>query len=229
MDFVSADEERNADAPLRPRLAATKIVTNFLLLAREQRVANLVFATGSYGGNTSALSGSARWDTSTSDPVQNILDAIESCFVRPTHIVFGGQVWPKFVNNPAGRAYITGRAATAGGPVPFLFDEAAVERAFGLRVVVGRAKFNNANEGAAVSSTYLWGKSVALIRVEPQPDARATETFGYTFRFGPWVNQVIPDLIPGREGGNYIKIAHSDDEEVIGGGNVGYLYTTVIS
>lgn len=229
MDFVSFEEEANADAPLRPRLAAAKILMNVLMLARESRVATLMFGSSNYGSNTSALAGANRWDTATSDPVADLLTAKEACFVEPTHVIFGGQVWPKFQNNPSVKAYITGRAATSGGPVPFLMDEGAVERAFGLKVLVGRAKYNTANEGATPSYSYLWGKSVALVRIEPNPSPRSSSMFGCTFRFGSLVNQVIPDLIPGREGGNYIKVAHSDAEVALAGGNAGYLYTTVIS
>jgi hypothetical protein len=37
------------------------------------------------------------------------------------------------------------------------------------------------------------------------------------------------DGMPGRAGGTYIKVAHSDDDEIVGGSNVGYLYTTVVA
>ena len=99
------------------------------------------------------------------------------------------------------------------------------------RVVVGRAKYNSAQEGLTAVSDYVWGKSAALLRVEPNPDPLMTETFGYTYRFGgkAYRNEVIPDRLGGAMGGQYIKLSTFEDDVVIGGANTGYLLTTVIS
>ena len=232
MDFVSNDEIANADAPLQPKVEAVEIVTNFLMLARESRVASAVFGAGNYGANTAALAGASRWDTSTSDPVQAIEDAIESCFVRPTHLVLGGQVWPKLRTNPAVKGYIQSRAGTSAGVIPMQVELATVAELIGVeRVVVGRAKYNSAQEGLAVSSDYVWGKSAALLRVEPNPDPLMTETFGYTYRYGgkAYRNEVIPDRLGGAMGGQFIKLSTFEDDVVIGGANTGFLMTTVIS
>lgn len=230
MDFVSNDEIANADAPLQPKIYAQDIVMNFLMLAREKRVADVVFNASNYGSNTAALSGSDRWDTSTSDPIQKIEDAIESCFVRPNTLVLGAQVWIKLRNNPKVLQYILSRASTTAGDVPLRVNEQLFAEAFGLdNVVIGRAKYNSAAEGAAVSSNYLWGKSAALIRVEKTPSPRATRTFGYTFRFGTIETREIVDNLRGVRGGVFIKTSHSDSEFVIGGGDTGFLYTTVVS
>lgn len=230
MDFVSNDEIANADAPLQPKVIAQDVVLNFLMLAREIRVANKVFGSANYGANTAALAGADRWDTSTSDPIQKIEDAIEACFVRPNVMVIGAQAWIKLRNHPAMLQYILSRAATTAGTVPLRVNEQLVADAFGLdKVVIGRAKYNSAAEGASANSSYVWGKSCALIRVEPNPSPRATATFGYTFRFGAMETREIPDLLRGVRGGSFIKVSHSDDERVLGGANTGFLYTTVVS
>lgn len=230
MDFVSNDEIANADAPLQPKVEAVEIVTNFLMLARESRVASAVFGAGNYGANTAALAGAARWDTSTSDPVQAIEDAIESCFVRPTHLVLGGQVWPKLRNHPKFLQYILSRASTASGDVPLRVSEQLIADAFGLEgCIVGRAKSVTSVEGQSVTTGYLWGKSAALIRVEKSPSARKTQCFGYTFRFGSFETREIVDNVRGVRGGVFEKVSHSDAETIIGGANAGYLFTSVIS
>jgi len=230
MDFVSNDEIANADAPLQPKQIATEIVTNFLMLGREKRVADVVFGSGNYGSNTAALAGADRWDVSTSDPVQKIEDAIEACFVRPTHLVLGAQTYIKLRNHPKMLQYILSRASTTAGDVPLRVNEQLIAEAFGLEgCVVGRAKYASNAEGATAASSYLWGKSAALIRVEPNPSPRATQCFGYTFRFGTMETREIPDLLRGVRGGSFIKVSHSDDEVVIGGANAGYLYTTCVS
>lgn len=230
MDFVSNDEIANADAPLQPKVEAVEIVTNFLMLARESRVASAVFGAGNYGANTAALAGTSRWDTSTSDPVQAIEDAIESCFVRPTHLVLGGQVWPKLRNHPKFLQYILSRASTASGDVPLRVSEQLIADAFGLEgCIVGRAKSVTSVEGQSVTTGYLWGKSAALIRVEKSPSARKTQCFGYTFRFGSFETREIVDNVRGVRGGVFEKVSHSDAETIIGGANAGYLFTSVIS
>ena len=230
MDFVSNDEIANADAPLQPKVEAVEIVTNFLMLARESRVASAVFGAGNYGANTAALAGAGRWDTSTSDPVQAIEDAIESCFVRPTHLVLGGQVWPKLRNHPKFLQYILSRASTASGDVPLRVSEQLIADAFGLEgCIVGRAKSVTSVEGQSVTTGYLWGKSAALIRVEKSPSARKTQCFGYTFRFGRFETREIVDNVRGVRGGVFEKVSHSDAEAIIGGANAGYLFTSVIS
>lgn len=230
MDFVSNDEIANADAPLQPKVEAVEVVTNFLQLARESRVASVVFGSANYGSNTAALAGADRWDTSTSDPVQKIEDAIESCFVRPTHIVLGAQVWTKLRNHPKFLQYILSRASTASGDVPLRVSEQLIADAFGLEgCIVGRAKSVTSVEGQSVTTGYLWGKSAALIRVEKSPSARKTQCFGYTFRFGSFETREIVDNVRGVRGGVFEKVSHSDAETPIAGGNAGYLFTTVVS
>ena len=230
MDFISIDEELNADVPLSPRMDVTEILTNYLHLAREIRVAAKVFGSGNYGANTAALAGADRWDTSTSDPVQAIEGAIESCFVRPTHLVLGGQVWTKLRNHPKFLQYILSRASTASGDVPLRVSEQLIADAFGLEgCIVGRAKSVTSVEGQSVTTGYLWGKSAALIRVEKSPSARKTQCFGYTFRFGRFETREIVDNVRGVRGGVFEKVSHSDAETIIGGANAGYLFTSVIS
>jgi hypothetical protein len=159
MDFVSNDEIANADAPLQPKIYAQDIVMNFLMLAREKRVADVAFASGNYGANTAALSGADRWDVATSDPIQKIEDAIESCFVRPNTMVIGAQVWIKLRNHPKVLQYILSRATTTMGDVPLRVNEQLFAEAFGLdNVVIGRAKYNSAREGASASSDAVAGQ-----------------------------------------------------------------------
>lgn len=229
-DFISTDEEINADAPLSPRMDVTEILTNYLLLARELRVATVVFNSSNYGANHQALSGTAQWDQSTSDPVANIDSALRAPLVRPNTMVIGEEAYDALRSNPKLLQYVLSRAGTRSGPVPMRPDEQMIADAFRLdRVVVGTAIYNTAAEGASASYSRVWGKSCALIRVEDRPSPRRTATFGYSFRFGAMETSTFYDGMPGRAGGTYIKVAHSDDDEIVGGSNVGYLYTTVVA
>ena len=230
MDFISTDEEINADSPLQPRADVTEILTNYLLLAREKRIADIVFAGANYGSNTAALSGTDRWDNASSDPVSKILDALRTPLVRPDTMVIGVEAWDSLRTNAALLQYVLSRASTANGATPLMLDEATVASAFRLRqVLVGEAIYNSAAEGASDSFARLWGKSCALIRVEDRPSPRRTQTFMYSMRFGAMETSTFYEGLPGRAGGTYVKVAHSDADEIVGGANTGYLYTTVVS
>ena len=251
MDFVSYDEIANADAPLAPQQSSVEITTNFILLAREIRAANATFSTGNFpGGQNSSLTGSSKWDQfATSDPVNDIETAIEQCLVRPNALVIGAQAWIKLRQHPKLTQFIVARATAGGKDTPMRVTAQMVAEAFELdEVIIGRAKYISTAEGLTKTYSYVWGKHAALIRIEPQPDRRKTETFAYTFRFsGGGVNvpglggptnggfevRQIPDQIPGRSGGIWNKVAHADIEQIIGLNastmGVGYLYQNVVS
>lgn len=231
MDFISVDEEMNADVPLNPRMDVTEILTNYLLLAREIRVAAKVFGSSNYGSNTAALSGADRWDVTTSDPVAKINTALRvPNGARPDTMVIGEEAWDALRVHPKVLQYVLSRASSASGATPLMVEPSTVAAMFRLReVIVGEAIYNAANEGAAASYSRVWGKSCALIKVESQPSRRRTRTFGYSFRFGQMETYSIFAELPGRAGGTYVKVSHSDDDAIVGGSAVGYLYTTVVS
>lgn len=237
LDPTPLETFANADAPLNPRLLSAMVVESFLDLAREVRVANVVFSAANYGTNTTALSGSSRWDNASSDPVAAILTTKEQIFADANVLVLGGQVWPALRTNPNVIKYITSRASTNIGAVPatmqlqFFAEMLEVDA-----VVVGRAKYVTSNEGAAsITTDYIWGKSAALLRVEPQPNPRATSCFGYTYRWGEraYRHEVITDLMAGGMGVEYLKLSHYDAEVALGASAAAnpaaYLWTTVIS
>ena len=219
----------NADAPLQPRIDVTEILTNYLMLAREKRIADIVFGQANYGSNTAALSGGDQWNQSTSDPVANILYAIKTPTVKPNTMVIGWEAYDALRTNPG--AAVRALARLDGlGATPLMVDETTLAAMFRLnRVIVGEAKYNTAAEGAAASMGYLWGKFCALIRVEPSPSPRRTQTFGYTMRFGAMETSTFfegkarsrrRDLRQGRS---------LRRRRIVGGEHTGYLWRTVVS
>lgn len=233
VDYIPQEILDDADSTaLKSTAIYMAILRSFMDLAREVNVAAEVFGASNYGTNTTALSGADRWDNPSSDPIQQLLQYKESVFSTPNVLVMGGQVWPQLMTNPAVKGYISGRASTKSGAVPMQVALETIAELVGVdKVIVGRAKYNSAQEGLTAVSDYVWGKSAALLRVEPNPDPLMTETFGYTYRFGgkAYRNEVIPDRLGGGMGGQYIKLSTFEDDVVIGGANTGYLLTTVIS
>mgnify|MGYP001560667498 CR=1 FL=1 len=234
-DFVPSDVMSNADAPLRPLADSTETLMDRLLLAREFRVATLVGATGSYGGNTVSLSGAQKWSNPASDPVADIETALATAGLNamPNTMVLGKAAYDALRRHPALERYILSRSSTRMGAVGFRVDEQMIADAFGLdKVYVGKARYNSANPGATVTNTYIWGDVCALIRVEARPSANRTATFAYTFRFSPSGGSAIEtrtwfDQAPGVRGGNWVKVTHSDTEKLVAGSNAGYLINDI--
>lgn len=230
MDFVSLDDQLNADTPLDPMVTSLEVVQGFLGLAREVRVAGKAFNSANYGSNHEALGAPDRWDNPASDPVAKILAKMQVPLVEPDTMVISRLGWNALRTHPKVIQYVIGRAATKNGTTPLIPDQEMIAAAFGLKqILVGNAIYNSAVEGQTFAVSRVWGKSCALIRVETQPNARRTQTFGYTFRFGQIEVRSIWSELPGRAGGTYLKVTHADDEKIVGGGYVGYLLETIIS
>lgn len=233
VDYIAQETLDNADSSaLKTTALYMAVLKSFMDLAREFGVAALAFAAASYGSNTTALAGADRWDNASSDPIAQLLQYKEAVLTKVNTLVLGGQVWNALQTNPAVKGYITGRAGTINGPIPMQVMMDTIAQLVGVeKVLVGGARYNSAAEGATAVSAYVWGKSAALLRVEPNPDPIMTSTFMYTYRFGgrAYRNEIIPDRLGGAMGGQYIKLSTIEDDVVIGGANTGYLLTTVIS
>ncbi len=219
MDFVPADVEASADAPLRPLMDATEILTERLILAREYRVAAAFADTANYGSSTSDLTGS-EWTLSGSNPVKVIEDAIEGMIIDPDTLTLGVEVWNALKRHPAMERYILSRASTSAGASPLVVTPELMAQAFGLRqVLVGRAKYNTAQAGATVSQAHVWGRIAVLSKAELRPAAQRTENFMYTFRYRaggstPFETRQWFDNSIGVRGGTWVKVTHSDAEKV---------------
>jgi hypothetical protein len=243
-DYVPQSTIDNADSPLNPLVDSTEYLNSILRLAREKRVADIVFLAGSYGANTSALSGGTRWDTSTGVPISDIMTAMSAMTMAPTIAVIGEQAFMKFINNAEVKGFFTSRAGSALGATPFFMDAETLGRALMLKkFLVGRAKYNSANDGQAASivGNFIWGKGLALLHV-PQSLGVRTASFGITFRWvgarnvggstvgGPFVTRSWFEPNLGAWGAHAVQVAHADTEVNIDAtGATGYYYSTVIS
>lgn len=245
MDFTSRDTELNADQPLDPLADSTELTMNFMHLMREVRVAALVFATASYGTNTAALAGTARFDDYVnSDPIGKIELAIDTPLVRPNRMVLGRKTYrvlrqhPKLVQHVISRSEYAreaqGRSSMQG--TPLRVNAQMIAEAFELdRVIVPDSRYNTAADGATAAFSRIWDEDkLAVLRVEETPAPRRVQTFGYTFRFKGDSGQGVDvqqwfDQRSGVRGGTWVKVGMSDDEKLVAGANAGYLYTTVVS
>ena len=66
------------------------------MIAREKRAADLVFDRKGYpDSNRTTLAGNSQWsaDHVDSDPIDDIVGAMEGMVVPPTHLLLGSAVW----------------------------------------------------------------------------------------------------------------------------------------
>ncbi len=227
-DWLPEEVIENADVPLQPEVDTNDYLNLLLDIAQENRVANVVFNAANYSStNQLTLSGTSQWSSSGSTPINDILNAIESCFMRANTLVFGIQTWMALRTNPqildAVKAATRLQAAEGGmatrDEVASLFE---VDQ-----VLVGRARYNTAKQGQTPSFARLWGKHAAALHVEKNPGIRSI-TFGATF--SEMRRQTQRDFDPKRgiKGAHYLKVAWNSAEIVIAN-DVGYFVQNAVA
>jgi len=214
-EFVSNAEKENADMPLDPERDALDFLMELLVLAREKRCADLVFAAGTYpAANKTLLAGVNQWsDETNSNPITNIMTGLDAAFMRPNIAVFGAESWMSLRKHPKILDAVKGatRSQGAKGGIASREDVAAL---FELDAVyVGRSRRNTAKKGQAASYGRLWGKHAALLHVKQGLSPRSI-SFGCAFQ--EMKSTVSKWEVPGRgvKGGTMVKVAWNMDEKI---------------
>ena len=209
-----------------PEGRAAEVLTDLILLDREVRTANLVFALNTYAStNRTTLSGTSQWsDTANSDPVTALENAIDGMILKPNKLVLGRAVWtqlkrhPKVVTAVLGSANSTGRVTKQG-----LADILEIQE-----VVVGEGWVNTARKGQTASLARAWGKHASLLYVNPQADTERGVTFGLTAQFGKRIGARLEDPNIGLDGGVAIRVGERVKELVIAN-TAGYFFQNAIA
>lgn len=198
---VSDRDRANADGPLNLDVDLTEDLTQRILIRREFDVAQLCFTTTTWGNNATVASASA-WDTSTSNPMVDVMSATTSIlrngFVRPNRAVMGNEPFSRLKVNSAttDRIKYTSRDIITEEIMASLFDLD--------RVLVGRSARVTSAEGAAETTGFIWG-SDCLVYFAPGAPALRTPAAGYIltvggrFRTKRWREEKI--------GGDYIEVS----------------------
>ena len=227
-DWLPQETIDNADAPLQPEIDTNDFLNMLLDIAQEKRVADLVFAAATYpAGNKVQLSGTAQWGESADDPINNVLTAVETCFVRANTLTFGQEAWLKFRQLAEVLDAVKSSTRYQGSPgglatkteVAGLFD---VEK-----VIVGRARYISTKEGQTPTYTRLWGKHCAALHVVPSPGIK-TVTFGGTIAEMLKRTQRDFDIKRGTKGAHFIKVAWNSDEKIIAN-DLGYFIEDAVA
>jgi len=221
-DFIADRVRDNADNPLDMDVDTTEGLTELIQLGREKRVSDIVFGAANYGSQTFALTGASRWDDyAGSDPIGDVRTAKSVVHAAsgkmPNTMVIGYQAFLKLLDHPdvLERIKYTQKGLVTADLLAALFE---VDK-----ILVGKALYDTTQEGVAESLSYVWGKSVALLYVQPSPGLKKV-SFGYQFqsrgfRTKKWRQE-------GRDG-DFIEAGEIRDEHIVAAAT-GYLYTTVI-
>jgi hypothetical protein len=229
-DIPQADIDNAAGTPIDPKEKATEQVTDLVLLDREVRVANTVFATGSYAAaNRVTLSGTSQWsDYTNSNPISAILTAMDGMIVRPNIMVIGRAVWTVLSQHPKviAAAYPLGGNASVGGKV--VSREALASLLELDEIIVGEGFVNTAAKGQTPALARVWGKHAALLTRNPNATTSQGVTFGVTAQWGERIAATIEDAHIGLRGGETVRVGESVRELVIAN-DAGYFFQNAVA
>ncbi len=180
---------------------ATMLTSELVALAREKRVADKVFAAGTYGAsNKTTLVGNDQWsDYTNSDPVDKMLESLDPLLVRPNIAVFGRSVWTKLRKHPKVVAKVFGSSNTTG-----LVTRQALAEALELdEIIIGTPFYNSAKPGQTESYAELWGKHAAFLY---RATGQSEMTFGFTAEFGARRVMTAEDPRAGIDGSTIVRV-----------------------
>lgn len=220
------DIENARNSGYDPEGRAAEVLTDLILLDREVRTANLLFALSTYAStNRTTLSGTSQWsDMTNSDPITVLENAIDGLLLKPNKLAMGRAVWTQFKRHPKvvaavlGSANATGRVTKQG-----VADILEIQE-----VVVGEGWVNTARKGQTATMARAWGKHAALLYVNPTADTDRGVTFGITAQFGTRIGARLEDNNIGLDGGVAIRVGERLKELVVAN-TAGYFFQNAIA
>ncbi|MBQ4419613.1 MAG: hypothetical protein II870_08260 [Synergistaceae bacterium] len=206
-----------------PQQKAVEFLTELLTLAREQRVAQLVFNAAVYTSQVKQLENAEKFDNDASDPIDTIIQAMDVPFFRPNTVVMGREVFSALSRHPKVLRTVYPNADGNG-----IINAQQLTTILNVdRVLVGEARLNLAKRGGTNIQS-VWGNNVALLYIDPKAGVQDVPTFGFTAEYGNREGRVISDPNVGRKGANRVKVSESINE-LIAAPDLGYLLQNVIA
>lgn len=182
-DDVPKDDIDNATGMKHDPIAqASQGIARQNALAREKRVADLVFDASAYGAaNKKTLAGTEQFDHADCDAVEIITNALDAPAMRPTHLALSRHGWSGLSRNKAILQSVNRNAGDAG-----IARRRDVADLFELEdIYVGDAWYNTAKKGKTASLSRLWGKHALLFyKDESMTSTESGITFGFTAAWG---------------------------------------------
>ncbi len=205
---------------------STVQLTDYILLAREKRATDLVFAAASYpAGNKVQLAGNSQWsDFTNSDPIGDIMAGLDACLIRPNIGVFGQSTWSKLSQHPDILKAVHGTSGDKG-----IARRQAVADLFEFEeILVGAARLSTAKKGQAAALSRVWGSHAAFHFRDRNADTRNGITFGYTAQWGSRIAGQEADSKIGLRGGVRVRVGESVKELIVAG-QAGYFVEDAVA
>ena len=210
-----------------PEAHAAATLTGAVQLAREVRVAGVVFNPATYAPERRKVlaGGSQLSDFTNSDPIELIEEALEGTLVfRPNALVMGKSVWSKLRRHPVLVNAIRGNLTDKG-----LITRAEFTELFEIKkLLVGESYVNTAKKGQDAVLSRCWGKHIAALYITPAATTTEGVTFGLTAQLGNKIAGRIEDPDIGLEGGYRIRSGERVKELVVAK-DVGYLIQNAVA
>ncbi len=227
-DLIPDDDIRNIPPGVSdPRDRSVMTLTDLLTIGREKRVADLVLNADTYADASKVtLSGNDQWSSghASSDPVEDILNAIDAMIVAPTHLVMGSSVWLKLRSHKK-----IARAVNATSGDVAIAARRAIADLFELEdIVVGQSRINTAAQGQPPSLDRIWGKSALLYRRSPAPDPMGPPQLGVTASYRGLEVYTRFEGARGARGLHRIRVVDSCEEQILAPA-AGYLIRNAVA
>lgn len=226
-DAIPDDDIRNRPPNVTdPRDRSTMMLTDLLMIAREQRAANLAFDAATYPTtNKVTLAGNDQWsaDHADSNPVADILAASDGMLLQPNRLLLGSAVWLKLRTHKTILKSINRNTGDTG-----IATKGQVEDLFEMEIVIGQARLNTARPGKVPSLARVWGKHALLYHASPNAATDGMPTFGITASYRGREVMTGFDAKIGARGSHGIRVVDSTEEKVIAPA-AGYLFKNAVA
>ncbi len=225
-DAIPLTDMDAAPAGYDPVGHSVMTITHLIMLDREIRVANLVFAAATYLANRKIqLSGTSQFsDFANSDPIGVISDGLDSCIIRPNVMTIGREAFSKLVQHPDIVKAAHGNSGDKG-----YAKRQDIADLFELdKVVVGEGYVNTAKKGQPVSLARVWGKHVSLLYTGTGDGGQEEAVFGFTAQYGDRLAGRRDDPDIGMRGGVRVRVGESV-AEVISAADLGYFIEDAVA
>lgn len=226
-DAIPQDDINNAPTNYNPLNRAAEGLMDLVLLDREVRTANLVFDATKYNAaNKVALAGGDQFnDFVASDPIEVIMDALDSMILRANVAVFGRAVFSALARHPKVVKAVHGNSGDSG-----IATRRQIAELFELEdVLVGEAFLNTAKKGETTALARAWGKHASLIYRDRMAGPLGSRmAFGLTAEYGSRVAGSVPDRNIGLRGGQMVR-AGETVKELITSDRLGYFIQNAVA
>lgn len=225
-DPIPNADIKNAPENYDPIGRSTTGLTDIILLDREVRTAGLVFNAANYpAANKKTLSGTSQWnDYANSDPLTELMMALDSLIMRPNIMTIGREAFTKLIMHPIIVKAMHGNSGDSGVATrQFLADLLELDE-----VLVGEGYVNTARKGQTTSMQRVWGKHCSLIYRDELAGVDRGTTFGFTAQFGDRISGAQEDGDIGMRGGMRNRVGESV-KELLSAPDLGYFLENVIA